>query len=257
MASVLKIGRGSQIYRVVIEGRPDFEGVDVAVRRVLPGCGAADATFSSDGGEAHPLTPHSVEAFLATGRALASGQVVLRLDVPEVCEELSSATRPTLLQSAAATTPAKLAKSRASWAEDPRPLDELVAGLQDVRDIRLKKSSERKDVQNNTSLSGARGACSGLAQACDDPCAPGKRDPDTDCGDCAEERGSSAEFAARSASSSDDEDLPPEPAEVWPPTPDSTPQHSPRFDYQMGCSMAADLMAQQQFVWVPVLVPVF
>ncbi|CAK0820223.1 unnamed protein product, partial [Prorocentrum cordatum] len=75
------------IYRVVIEGRPDFEGVDVAVRRVLPGCGAADATFSSDGGEAHPLTPHSVEAFLATGRALASGQVVLRLDVPEVCEE--------------------------------------------------------------------------------------------------------------------------------------------------------------------------
>jgi len=298
MACVLKIGRGSQLYRVGLEEQPDLEAVDAAVSRVLPGCGAADATFSGDG-EAHLLTLDSFEAFLASGRALASGQVVLRLDVPELFEELPSAAQPTLLQSAALATPAKLAKSGThcvSWAEGPaeedqRPLDELVAGLQEVPKNGLKKRCKKKDTQKSTSQSGAQGANSDLAQVGDDPLAPGKRDPDTDCGEFAE-----AECDVISTSSSeedpDEDDLdpgpplpdelrrssscpacaiphlaagiaapqdlpPPEPSEVWPPTPDSTPQHSPRFDYQMDCLMAADLLTQQQFVWVPVLVPVF
>jgi hypothetical protein len=297
MSCVLKISRGSQLFRVVLEGQPDFGAVDAAVQRVLPGCGAADAVFGGDS-EAHPLTLDAFGAFLATGRELASGQVVLRLDVPELREELHSATRPTLLQSEAPAMPDKLAKSRtqgASWAEDTRPLDELVAGLQEAPTSGPKKRSKKRGTQKSTSPSGGQGANSDLAQVGDDPLAPGKRDPDTDCGELAEECDSSAEFAVISTCTSEEDsdedaldpgpplpnelqrssscpawaipplaagiaapqDLPPEPSEVWPPTPDSTPQNSPRFDYQMDCSMAADLMAQQQFVWVPVLVPVF
>jgi len=281
MACVLKVGCGSQIYRVGLEGQPDLEAVDAAVSRVLPGCAAADATFSGDG-EARPLTLDAFEAFLATGRELASGQVVLRLDVPKLCEELPPATQPTLLQSPAPATPAKPAKSctqGASWAEDPRPLDELVAGLQEVPKNGQKRS-KKKGAQKNISPSGAQCAYSDLAQAGYDPLAPGKRDLDTDCEEFAEDpdedvpdlgpplpkelqRSSSCPACAipqippLAAGIAAPQDLPPEPSEVWPPTPDSTPQHSPRFDYQMDCSMAADLLPQQQFVWVPVLVPVF
>jgi len=362
MACVLKISCGSRIYRVGLEVQPDFEDVDAAVQRVLPGCGAADATFGGDG-EAHPLTPDAFEAFLATGRELASGQVVLRLGVSKLCDELPSATRPTLLQSAAPAKAAKLAKSRArgaSWAEDERPLDELVAGLQEVPKKGPQRHSKKKGARNSTSPSGAQGADGDPAQAGDDPLAPGRRDPDADRGEerggsakpaavvsmgaldadpgkgaidlgpgardpgavrgeSAGERGGSAgtavvstgafeedpgedarsaelaleDSAAELAFEDPDEDaiiglgpplpkglrrssscpawalpalaagaeapreLPPEPSEVWPPTPDSTPPHSPRLGCQVHWPAAADLLAQQQFVWVPVLLPVF
>lgn len=317
MACVLKIGSGSQIYRVALEGQPDFEAVDAAVRRVLPGCGAADATFGSEG-EAHPLTPDMFEAFLATGRELASGQVLLRLGVPEL-REASLATRPTLLQSTAPATAAKLAESRAQgggWAEDPRPLDELVAGLREVPKKGPKRHS-KKGTRKSTSPSSAQGNDGDPARAGDNSLAPGRRDPDAVHGEPAEERGGSAGPAVVSTAEEDSDedsaavlalvysaaelaleedpdedaaidlgpplpkglrrssscpawtlsplaagveapsDLPPEPSEVWPPTPDSTPRHSPRLGCQVHWPAAADLLAQQQFVWVPVLLPAF
>jgi len=284
MACVLKVARGDQIYRVVLERSPDFAAVGAAVQRVLPGLTASDTTFSS-GGAAHALTLDAFEAFTATGKKLASGQVVLRLDAPKLSEELTSSSPPARPQAATPTPARSRAAPRASWEEDPRPLDELVAGIQGSpegagngpkADATAAAAPATGDVRAPAANRQARTVSMKLTadNASDDE----EEEPDSveenpgpTCPRLPKElqRSSSCpawalvpepqEKLAADPAEQPTQDLPPEPSEVWPPTPDSTPLNSPRpeipsVDYRMEMD---DFHQQQQFVWVPVLVPVF
>jgi len=315
MASILKITCGGQIYRVVLESGFDFEAVDVAVRRVLPGFATADTTFPSEvTDEVQPLAPETFEAFTATGKQLGSGQVVLRLEVPQSSEE-----QPELQTTRTSSVPLPIRSrkqatiSPSAWQEDTRPLDDLVARVQQSKNANGKgkrrskafdKASEdaRPVVVIDDSMAGgdtieASGEISDEAQLAGD--APAGGPEKESCVSCGEDETSDEHVPDEDDYGTDSEvvpggfppspsslhrssscpahslpalllepqaapaahateDLPPDPQEVWPPTPDSTPPASPRAGYPDVPDYMMDYYdQQQQFVWVPVFVPVF
>jgi hypothetical protein len=269
MASILKITCGGQIYRVVLAETMDFDTVDAAIHRVLPGFGAPDASFTSVGGQPHPLAHDTFEAFRETRKELSSGQAVLRLDVSKTSQEPA----PPALES----QPTPVRSSRPpliAWQEDDRPLDQLVAALEPAGHGKKTVTGKAKKRTKKAALA---------ADVQEDECASSTCNETIDKYSCVgEDEGSdqqhpfsssipmlpkelhrSASCPARSvpvadgegddAASDAEEEVPAEPIEVWPPTPTSTPPHSPRASLEY----YEPYFGPQQFVWVPVLVPAF